>query len=86
MIFKEFSRTIQSDTINGWIYRITIEGDFIYAKRVKATDQLWSHGFLCQIYDVNKNIFVPQSLIDTKSIKFYGVDLDVVKEKIFKSS
>ena len=85
MIFNEFSRTIQSETIDGWIYRITIESDFIYVKRVRAEDRLWSHGFLCQIYDTKKNLFVPQSLIDPNSYKFYGIDLEHVKEVIFKN-
>lgn len=60
MIFHEVTRTLQSEEIDGWIYRITIEADFIYVKRVKATDQLWNHGILCEIYDTQKNTFVPQ--------------------------
>lgn len=72
--FKEVSRTFQTNSIKGWVYRITID-EFVVIKRVPENDQLWGHTVLTQIYNIEKDIFIPTCVTDFNKCKL-KVSLD----------
>ena len=53
----EVSKTLQTNSINGWVYRITVS-DHVTINRVPECEQMWNHGVICQWYDGELGKFV----------------------------
>ena len=56
-LLTEVSKTVQTNPVNGWVYRITVS-DYVIINRIPENEQLWSHGVINQIYDGQHGKFV----------------------------
>ena len=57
---KTVSRTLETDPVDGWVYRIVEDeegGSAIF--RVPEHSRLWGHGVLKQMYNPITNTFIP---------------------------